>query len=69
MLLSMGGNMEHRDNSSAFWATGKIEDYLKYSEERKKQACEKFISAIEGERANDRDSYSCGDSNILDDYK
>ena len=50
--------MEYQGSSSAFWATGKIEDYLKYSEERKRQACEKFISAIEGEKANDRNSNS-----------
>ena len=47
----------------------KIEDYLKYSEERKRQACEKFISAIEGEKANDRNSNSNWDGNILHGYK
>jgi len=61
--------MEYQGSSSAFWATGKIEDYLKYSEERKRQACEKFISAIEGEKANDRNSNSNRDGNILHGYK
>ena len=61
--------MEYQGSSSAFWATGKIEDYLKYSEERKRQACEKFISEIEGEKANDRNSNSNWDGNILHGYK
>ena len=52
--------MEYQGSSSAFWATGKIEDYLKYSEERKRQACEK---------ANDRNSNSNWDGNILHGYK
>lgn len=47
----------------------RLEDYLKYSEERKRQACEKFISAIEGEKANDRNSNSNWDGNILHGYK
>ena len=61
--------MEYQGSSSAFWATGKIEYYLKYYEERKRQACEKFISAIEGEKANDRNSNSNRDGNILHGYK
>ena len=55
--------MEYQGSSSAFWATGKIE------EERKRQACEKFISAIEGEKANDRNSNSNWNGNILHGYK
>lgn len=61
--------MKNEKKSGTFWSTGKVEDYLIYSEERKRQACEKFISAIEGERTNDRNSNSDRYGNIFNGYK
>ena len=45
-----------------------FKDYLKYLEERKDRLMEIYF-AIEGEKANDRNSNSNWDGNILHGYK
>lgn len=63
-------NLENLENWKIFESTGKVEDYLKYADERRlKNAYESFVSAIEGERTNGRDEHSSGDGNFFDGYK
>lgn len=62
--------MDNLDSWKIFESTGKVEDYLKYADERRvKEACESFLSVIEGERTNGRDNHSSGNGNFLDGYK
>ena len=62
--------MDNFESWKAFESTGKVEDYLKYAEERKvKDACKNFISAVEGESTNGRDDYGSGNSDFFDGYK
>lgn len=49
-----------------FESTGKVEDYLKYADEKRvRDACEKFISAIEREGKDGRNNNSGGNGNFL----
>ena len=62
--------MEDLSNWKIFESTGKVEDYLKYADERRlKNAYESFVSAIEGEGTNGRDNHSSGDGTFLNGYK
>ncbi|MFQ9514761.1 MAG: hypothetical protein ACLRZ9_02930 [Eubacterium sp.] len=62
--------MDNLESWKIFESTGKIEDYLKYADERRlKDARESFISAVEGEKTNGRDNYSSGNGNFLNGYK
>lgn len=62
--------MDNLNSWKVFESTGKVEDYLKYADERRlKDARESFISAIESERTNGRDNHSGGNGNFLDGYK
>ena len=62
--------MDNLGSWKVFESTGKVEDYLKYADERRlKEARESFISAIKGEETNGRDNHSSGDGNFLDGYK
>lgn len=62
--------MDNLNSWKIFESTGKVEDYLKYADERKlNEARENFISAIEGDRTNGRNNHSNGDGNFLDGYK
>ena len=52
-----------------FETTGKVEDYLKYAQEKKvNEARENFISKIEGDR-DGRDDDSSRNGNFRDTYK
>lgn len=62
--------MDNLESWKIFETTGKVEDYLKYAEERRlKNARESFISAIEGERADGGNNYGSGNGNFRDAYK
>lgn len=62
--------MDNLNSWKIFESTGKVEDYLKYADERRlKDARESFISAVEGESTNGRDNHSGGNGNFLDGYK
>lgn len=62
--------MDNLNGWSLFENTGKVEDYLKYADEqRKKDARENFISAVEGTKTNGRDNYSSGNGNFFDGYR
>ncbi len=62
--------MDNLESWKIFESTGKVEDYLKYADERRlKQACESFISAIEGEKTNGRENYGSGNGDFFDGYK
>lgn len=62
--------MEHWESWKIFESTGKVEDYLKYAEEKRlKNACESFISAVEGEETNGRNNHGGGNCDFLDGYK
>ena len=61
--------MDNLDSWRVFESTGKVEDYLKYAQEKKvNEARENFISKIEGDN-NGRDDYSGGNGNFRDTYK
>lgn len=61
--------MDNLDSWRVFETTGKVEDYLKYAQEKKvNEARENFISKIEGDK-NGRDDYSSGNGNFRDTYK
>lgn len=48
-----------------FETTGKIEDYLKYAKEKKvDQACERFVSVLEGKDDNGRNNDGSGNSDF-----
>lgn len=62
--------MDNLESWKIFESTGKVEDYLKYADERRlNDARESFISAIEGGRTNGRDNHSSGNGNFFDGYK
>lgn len=64
--------MDNLSSWKVFEATGKVEDYLKYADERRvNEARENFISAIniaEGKK-DGRNGYGSGNSNIFNAYK
>ena len=61
--------MDNLDSWRVFETTGKVQDYLKYAQEKKvNEARENFISKIEGDRGG-RDDYSSGNGNFRDTYK
>lgn len=64
--------MNNLNSWKVFESTGKVEDYLRYADERRiNEARESFISAInstEGEK-DDRNSYGNGNGNFFDGYK
>lgn len=61
--------MDNLDSWRVFETTGRVEDYLKYAQERKvKEARENFISKIEGDR-DGRDDYGSGNGDFRDSYK
>ncbi len=61
--------MDNLDSWRVFETTGKVEDYLKYAQEKKvNEARENFISKIEGDR-NGRDNDGSGNGNFRDTYK
>lgn len=62
--------MDNLGSWKIFETTGRVEDYLKYADERRlKDARESFLSAVEGERANGRDNYGSGNGNFRNAYK
>ncbi len=62
--------MDSFESWKLFETTGKVEDYLNYTKERRlHDAREKFLSVIEGEEADGRDNHSSGNGNFLDGYK
>lgn len=62
--------MDNLNSWKIFESTGKVEDYLKYADERRlNKARESFISAIEGDKTNGRSNHGNGDGNFLDGYK
>ena len=64
--------MDNLSSWKVFEATGKVEDYLKYADERRmNEARENFISAINNTEGKEdgRDSYGSGDGNIFHGYK
>jgi hypothetical protein len=62
--------MNNLESWKIFESTGKVEDYLKYADERRlNDARENFISAVEGESINGRDNHSSGNGNFLNGYK
>lgn len=62
--------MDNLSSWKIFESTGKVEDYLKYADERRlNEAREHFISAIEGEKKNGRQDYGNGDGDFLNGYK
>lgn len=62
--------MDNLESWKVFESTGKVEDYLKYAEERRlNQARESFLSAIEGEQTNGRDNYGNGNGNFFNGYQ
>ncbi len=61
--------MDNLDSWRVFETTGKVEDYLKYAQEKKvNEARENFISKIEGDR-DGRDNDGSGNGNFRDTYK
>lgn len=61
--------MDNLGSWRVFETTGKVEDYLKYAQEKKvNEARENFISKIEGDR-NGRDNDGSGNGNFRDTYK
>lgn len=61
--------MNNLDSWRIFESTGKVEDYLKYAQEKKvNEARENFISKVEGDK-NGRDDYGSGNGNFRDSYK
>jgi hypothetical protein len=61
--------MDNLDSWRVFETTGKVEDYLKYAQQKRvNQAREKFISQVEGQK-NGRDDYGSGNGNFSDTYK
>lgn len=62
--------MDNLESWKVFESTGKVEDYLKYAEERRlNQARESFLSVIEGEQTNGRDNYGNGNGNFFNGYQ
>ncbi len=62
--------MDNLESWKVFESTGKVEDYLKYADERRLQkARENFLSVIEGGQTDDRKNYSGGNGNFRDAYK
>ena len=61
--------MDNLGSWRVFETTGKVEDYLKYAQEKKvNEARENFISKIEGDR-DCRDDDSSRNGNFRDTYK
>lgn len=61
--------MDNLDSWRVFETTGKVQDYLKYAQEKKvNEARENFISKIEGDR-DGRDNDGSGNGNFRDTYK
>ncbi|MBR1740810.1 MAG: hypothetical protein IJ733_02870 [Lachnospiraceae bacterium] len=62
--------MDQMDCWKIFETTGKVEDYLRYADEKRiNNACESFISAIESEGTDGRDNHGGRNGNFLDGYK
>lgn len=62
--------MDNLGSWKVFETTGKVEDYLKYADEKRvREARESFLSAVEGDKTNGRDKHSNGNGNFLDAYK
>ncbi len=61
--------MDNLDSWRVFESTGRVEDYLKYTKEKRiNRARENFISKIEGDR-DGRDDDSGGNGHFRDTYK
>lgn len=62
--------MDNLKSWETFQSTGKVEDYLKYADEKRlRDACERFISALDSEGTDGRNNHSGGDGYILNGYK
>lgn len=64
--------MDNLNSWKVFEATGKIEDYLKYADERRiNKARESFIARIKDTEGKEdgRNSNGAGDDNIFDGYR
>ncbi len=58
------------NNWKQFESTGKIEDYLKYVDERKlKEARERFVSSVESDTKNGRANNGNGNGDFINAYK
>lgn len=62
--------MDNSESWKIFESTGRVEDYLRYADERRvKDACERFISQIEGGSTDGRDNHGSGNGNFFNAYK
>lgn len=62
--------MDNFDSWKVFESTGKVQDYLKFTNQRRvNEARESFISKVEGEDSNVRKNSSDGNGHFIDEYK
>lgn len=62
--------MDNLKNWKIFEETGRIQDYLKFTNERRvNEAMENFISKVEGEKRDGRKGNSNGNSHFINEHK